>query len=144
MLEVLACQTKRSAGPTAAFAATIALLLATAPASSKVIFNTIDPVAVVADDGQHLVVTGPLSCTPGERAYLRVTVTQRETGAVAEGNTTVRCTGNSGQGEVDATVRGRAPFLPGPATAVASARTRAHHDVTDSHQWLVNIMLVAE
>jgi hypothetical protein len=47
--------------------------------------NTIDPVAIVADNGRHLIVTGPIECTHGERVELRVTVTQRETGAVAEG-----------------------------------------------------------
>ena len=48
--------------------------------------NTIDPVAVVAGAGRHLIVTGPIRCDQTERTYLRVTVTQRETGAVAEGN----------------------------------------------------------
>jgi hypothetical protein len=47
--------------------------------------NTIDPVAVGADHGQHILVTGPIACTAGERAQLRVTVTQRATGAIAEG-----------------------------------------------------------
>lgn len=33
--------------------------------------------AYVTDRGRHLIVTGPIECTEGERAYLRLTVTQR-------------------------------------------------------------------
>ena len=53
-------------------------------AFSKVIGNTIDGVAVVTDHGRHIIATGPLTCTHGERAFLRVTVTQRTTGAMAK------------------------------------------------------------
>jgi hypothetical protein len=135
-------QVRRIGVSVVAYVAVIAVL--TEPAAARIVINTIDPVAAVTDDGRHVVVTGPLTCTPGERAFLHVTVTQRETGAIAEGNTTVRCTGNSGQWEAHVTVRVGAAFQQGPATAVASARTRTHNEVTDSHQWLVNIMLVAE
>jgi hypothetical protein len=126
------------------FVYAVVIAVPTEPAVAKIMTNTIDPVAAVGDDSRHVVVTGPLTCTPGERAYLHVTVTQRETGAIAEGNTLVRCTGNTGQWEAHPTVRGAAVFQQGPATAVATARTRAHNQVTDSHQWLVEIMLVAE
>jgi hypothetical protein len=122
----------------------MAALLAASSAYARVVFNTIDPVAAVADDGRHVIVTGPLTCTSGERAYLQVTVTQRETGAIAQGSTLIRCTGNVLEWEAHATVRGAAVFQPGPATAVAAARTTAHRQVTDAHQWLVNIMLVAD
>ena len=65
-------------------------------AFAKIILNTIDPVAVVTDHGRHLMVTlvrnSPLDCTPTERAKVRVTVTQRTTGAVAQGRTTIACT----------------------------------------------------
>ena len=71
-------------------------------------------------------------------------MTQRETGAIAEGNMLVRCTGNTLRWEAHATVRGAQSFQQGPATAVASARTRTHDEATDAHQWLVNIMLVGE
>jgi catalase (peroxidase I) len=99
---------------------------------------------LVTDGGRHIVITGPLSCTAGERAFLRVTVTQRETGAIAEGHTLVRCSGDIRQWEVHATVRGAAVFQQGLATAAALARTSAHGDISDSHQWLVNITLVAD
>ena len=122
----------------------VVLALAAPTASGRVAYNTIDASALVADDDRHLVVTGPLACTAGERAYLRVTVTQRETGAIAEGNTLVLCTGDVRQWEVHATVQGAETLQQGSATAVASARTTTHGDTTDSHQWLVNITLVAE
>jgi hypothetical protein len=62
-------------------------------AFARILVNTIDPVAIVAGAGRHLIVTGPIECTQGERAELRVTVNQRETGAVAEGYGFVTCTG---------------------------------------------------
>src|ERR671923_983733 len=65
-------------------------------------FNTIDPVAIVTDNGRHLIVTGPVVCTAGETAYLRVTVTQRPTGAVAQGLTRLTGTGASQQWEIHA------------------------------------------
>jgi hypothetical protein len=106
--------------------------------------NTIDPVAIVTDDGRHLVVTGPIACTASERAYVRVTVTQRATGAVAEGHTLLTCTGDTQQWEVHAATQGKETFQEGAATAVALGRTTDRGDTTDAHQWLVDITLVGE
>ena len=50
---------------------------------AKIAKNTIDPVAGVTDNGRHIIATGPIECTEGEKLSLRVTVTQRLTGAVA-------------------------------------------------------------
>jgi len=36
-----------------------------------VILNTMDPVALVGDRGRHVVVTGPLACTPAMWPRLR-------------------------------------------------------------------------
>jgi hypothetical protein len=116
----------------------------TTPAFARVVANTIDPVAIVTDDGRHLVVTGPIECTAGERAYLRVTVTQRATGALAEGRTLITCTGDTQQWKVHASTQGNETFQEGPATAVASGRTLARGEATDAHQWLVDITLVGE
>lgn len=66
-------------------------------AFAGVSLNTVDPVALVTDNGRHIIATGPVGCTERERAYLRVTVTQRATGAVAEGYTRLTCTGNTQQ-----------------------------------------------
>jgi hypothetical protein len=106
--------------------------------------NTIDPVAIVTDNGRHLIVRGPVVCTAGETAYLRVTVTQRPTGAVAQGLTRLTCTGASQQWEIHAVTGGKETFQEGPATAVALGRTTLRGNTTDAHQWLVEITLEEE
>ena len=111
-------------------------------AFARITANTIDLVAIVTDNGRHIIVTGPISCTEGERAYLRVTVTQRSTGAVAEGRTLITCTENTQQWEAHASIQGEETFEEGPATAVAVAHTTGGGETTDAHQWLVNITLV--
>lgn len=113
-------------------------------AFARIAANTIDPVAIVTDNGRHIVATGPIGCTAGEKAYLHVTVTQRSTGAVAEGTTRIFCTGDTQQWEVHAATRGDAIFEEGSATAVALARTTDYSGTTDAHQWLVNITLAGE
>src|SRR5919108_4521851 len=104
-------------------------------------FNTIDPVAIVTDNGRHILVTGPIVCTASERASLRVTVTQRTTGAVAEGRTLITCTGDPQHWEVHASTQGNETFQAGSATAVALGHTTTRGDTTDAHQWLVDITL---
>ena len=113
-------------------------------AFARVVSNTIDPVAIVAGGGRHLIVTGPIECTRGERVELRVTVTQRTTGAVAEGYAIFNCAGVSEQWEVHAVTHGKAIFEEGPAIAVAVATTSSRRETTDAHQWLVDITLVEE
>ncbi len=110
--------------------------------------NTIDPLAIVTDGGRQLIVTGPQACNAPERSILRVTVTQRSTGAIAEGRTRLLCTGftpdDTQPWEVHATTQGAEIFEEGPATAVAVSRTILRRETTDAHQWLVDITLVAE
>jgi len=113
-------------------------------AFARIVINTIDPVAIVADNGRHIIVTGPIRCDQEERADLRVTVTQRDTGAVAEGSTIFTCTVETQQWEVHAVTHGKATFEEGPATAVAVASTSSRRQTTDAHQWLVAITLVGE
>jgi len=114
-------------------------------AFARIGINTISPVGIVADKGRHVTVTGPLWLTEaGETAHLRVTVTQRSTGALAEGSVLLTGNGQTNQWEVAAVVEGRATFEPGPSTAVAVARTTVGGRATDAHQWLVNITLLKE
>jgi hypothetical protein len=113
-------------------------------AFARIVSNTIDPLATVTDHGRLVIATGPVTCTRGEQTFLRVTVTQRATGAVAEGRSRVVCTGNSQHWEVHAATQGKATFDEGPAVAVAIARTADRGEITDAHQWLVNITLVGE
>ena len=46
---------------------------------------TINPLAIVTDNGRHLIVSGPVVCTESETVELRVQVTQRAMRVVAEG-----------------------------------------------------------
>lgn len=122
----------------------LAALVSFAPVLlARITLNTIDAQAIVTNNGRHLVVTGPIQGdTAGERLYLRVTITQRTTGAMAEGVAVFTLTGELQQWQVAATTDGKATFEPGPATAVAIARTALGGNTSDAHQWLVNVTLV--
>ncbi|MEO6408327.1 MAG: hypothetical protein ABIO45_06185 [Burkholderiaceae bacterium] len=143
-MSVLLPRMRFERGALAATVITLAVLFAAASAVAKISLNTIDAGAVMSDDGRHLVVTGPIACTAGERAHQRVIVTQRATGALAEGQTLVVCTGHLQQWEIHAAIQGRQTFQLGSATAVAAARTSERGETTDAHQWLVGITLVAQ
>jgi hypothetical protein len=119
-------------------------LFVTSVALARIARNTIDPIAVLTDDGRHVILTGPVECTTGERLHTRLTLSQRSTGAVAEGRTFDTCTGAPQQWEVDASVQGKARFEAGAAVAVAVGRTVHRGRVTDAHQWLVDVTLVEE
>ncbi len=114
-------------------------LVAAVGMAPKLAANTIDPVATLTHHGNRVVLTGPIRCTQTERVDLRVIITQRTTGAIAEGQ--LRFTGSiiEQQWEVVAHVRGEADFESGPATATAIAVTTRHGEATDAHQWLVSV-----
>jgi hypothetical protein len=109
------------------------------PIFAGVALNTIDPVAYRTESGRRVVVTGPIVCTAGEGVKLRVTVTQRSTGAVGQGHTRFTCTGALQQREVWVAHDKKAAFADGVATAVAFARTTAQGTPMDAHQWLVEV-----
>ena len=113
-------------------------------ALARITMNTIEPVSIVADQGRKVIVTGPIAVTEGERTELRVTVTQRSTGAIAEAVLFFSGTGQTNQWEVTAITEGRAAFEAGPATVVGLARNLVQGRATDAHQWLVNVTLVNE
>ena len=123
---------------------TVAGLFVARTAFARIAYNTIDPVGIVADKGRQVALTGPIAVTAGERTELRVTVTQRSTGAVAEGIIFFTGTGQTNQWEVTVVAEGRAAFEAGPATAVGLARSSVPGQATDAHQWLVNVTLVKE
>jgi hypothetical protein len=103
--------------------------------------NTIDPLVLLSEDGRHLVVTGPITCPVDDRVRIRVTITQRTTGAIAEGITHVVCTGEPQEWVAELAAHGKEVFLPGAATAVAFGRTTNPVESPDAHQWLVNVEL---
>ena len=128
----------------AAILLTLSAVFVARTAFARTAANTIDPVGIVADKGRQVTVAGPLGATAGDRVELRVTVTQRSTGAMAEGRAFLTATGALQRWEVEAAAEGGATFEAGPATAVAFARTTVDGKATDSHQWLVNITLLRE
>ena len=111
-------------------------------ASAGVQTNTIDPAAVISESGRHVLLTGPIACTVGQRADIQLTLTQRATGATASGRMHFTCTGYLQQWEVRAEVQGRERFEPGAAAAVALGTTSKQGKADDAHQWLVLITLV--
>jgi len=108
---------------------------------NKIARNTIDPTGAVSGKGDHVTVTGPIACTAGELAELRATVTQRTTGAVAEGRGRITCTGSDQTWKLRLEKKGGESFQEGEATAVAIAVTFDEGKATDAQQWLVTVSL---
>ena len=113
-------------------------------ADARISRNTIDPTAKLTSNGRSIVVTGPIQCSETQPTYLRVTVSQRTTGAVAGGIANITCTTDEQQWEVRITTQGNAVFEEGEALAVALAKSTVHGSPDDAHQWLVPITLVKE
>jgi hypothetical protein len=103
--------------------------------------NTINPIATLDSGGNRVALSGPFTCSQVEWVAFRVTVTQRTTGAIAEGYALRLGSTTSQQWQVLATTRGDAAFEPGPAVAVAVAVSTLHGEATDAHQWLVPVTL---
>jgi len=117
--------------------------LASGLAVAKIMTNTINPVATLTDDGRQVVLTGPIACDGNQPADLRLTVTQRSTGAMAEGTGRIECTPGVKLWEVRAATQGKARFAEGSATAVGLAITSTGRgDADDAHQWLVPVIVV--
>ena len=123
----------------------LAGFLASGFAVGRIVKNTINPVATLTDDGRHVVLTGPIQCDDHQPADLRLTVTQRATGAVAEGTGRIDCTPGVQPWEVRAAVQGKARFAEGPAIAVGLAVTSTGRgDADDAHQWKVEVIVAKE
>jgi hypothetical protein len=118
------------------------LVLTMAPAITGTSDQTINRTATITSDGRHVLVSGPVSCTEGEKISIEVTLTQRSTGAVAEGVWQGSCTGERQQWSLKATTEGKNTFEEGSAEAVALGITKDHGEVTDAHQWFRSIRLV--
>ena len=121
-----------------------AVSIAGAASARKLAANTINPTAALHAGGNRITLTGPFTCTQVEWVAFRVTITQRTTGAMAEGYALRLGSTTSQQWQVLATTRGGATFEPGPATAVAVAVSTLHGETTDAHQWLVPVTLQAQ
>jgi hypothetical protein len=136
---------KRNALALSAVLLAIASSMTLAPGLfAKIITNTIDPVLALSADGRHVTVTGPITCSETQPLDLSVTVTQRTTGAIAQGHTRTFCNAEQRQWQVEAWARGNETFEEGAATVTAVALTSTGHTVDDAHQWLVDVTLTGE
>jgi hypothetical protein len=116
-------------------------------AFARIAYNTIDATATLSPNGRHIRLAGPISCDQTQPVFMRVTVTQRSTGAVAEGYAYFTGTVFPQQWQVHAHAIGPTAFVPGPATAVGLARSSTSPGLggpDDAHQWLVNVTLVEQ
>jgi hypothetical protein len=101
-----------------------------------------DPTAEISKNGYVIRATGPVTCDVGERFSLRLTITQAQTAAYAEGRTRAQCTGAELQWQVRAISLLRTPFAEGTAQACALGITRSDGRPTDADQWCVDVTLV--
>ena len=85
--------------------------------------------------GGHVQIGGHVVCAEGAVADLRVTITQRGTGAVAEGRTRIACTGDETGWEIQGATVGRGAFTAGPATACGLLEITGENDPPDAFQW---------
>ncbi len=106
--------------------------------------NDVQTVTFVDDNFHKLRVTGHIICDAGGTAHFRVTITQRTTGAVAEGVASIACTGEMQEWKVLARVKGQQGFEEGPVTVVYFTRTREGKEIGDAHQWLTVLTLTRE
>jgi hypothetical protein len=113
----------------------ISVLLLAQTTSAAMFRNTINPDVTVNGAGHILSVRGPIGCDDGELLRLRITVTQATTGALAQGYTSLNCTGDDLEWSLKAVTYGAARFEEGPAQACALGLTRLGNSVTDIRQW---------
>jgi alpha-beta hydrolase superfamily lysophospholipase len=125
-----------------ALALVIAMLGGADAASAFISANTIDEHATYTRDGARVRVTGPIGCTREERIAIRVTVTQRATGARARKTWTSRCTGELQHWQVRARARHGKRFQTGKGRVCAVAQTRNSSRVTDARKWCERVTVV--
>ena len=85
--------------------------------------------------GGHVQISGHAACVEGAVADLEVTISQRGTGAIAEGATRVACGGDEVPWDVQASTVGRGALSAGPATACGLIRITSERDPPDTVQW---------
>ena len=110
----------------------------TTTAFGRILLTTNDVVSVAFDNNRQLIVSGHTTCDAKETVIVRVTVTQRSTGALAEGDISLTATGEVQEFVVRARTLGKENFEEGPVTVVYLIHTSYRGDSTDCHQWLVS------
>ena len=115
----------------------IALLgLAATTAVADVDEGVFDDDGFVSSDGRHVTTQVSIECDEGERYFVRLTVTQDDTGALAQVRQPGECTGAEEDLVLSAPARGRAVFDVNDETeACALVRTRMQSEITDAEQF---------
>jgi pimeloyl-ACP methyl ester carboxylesterase len=121
----------------------VVLLSGAEAASAFIAANTIDEHAAYKKHGRLLRVSGPISCTSGERISIRVTVRQPATAARARERWKGRCTGKVQHGQVRARARRGTRFENGSGRVCAAANTRTGPRVTDRRRWCERVNVSA-
>jgi hypothetical protein len=125
-----------------AVAVLVATALMAAPADARMVVQ-FDTQAALLQSGRLLRVKGPVGCSRTERMAIRVTVTQRAAGAVAEGWWRGLCRVRRATWTArEVGIQGRQVFRAGRAQACALGTTRRAGRVTEAHQWCETIRLV--
>ena len=111
-------------------------------ADGSVRFRGFDSILAVSNNGRRIFVTGKLNCTAGDRVQVLARLTQRTTGAVAEGTWKGECTGHLQVWDTEAVSRSEAKFENGASEAVAFGVDSVDGKATDVLQWLDDVTLV--
>jgi hypothetical protein len=126
--------------------AVTATLLVTSQVFGGTYLNTIEPVATM--NGRHLQVTIIYGCTQTQSVTLRVTATQRNVGAVAQGWRTTTCGQAVEHIPVNLTTFGVNRFIPTLDASqdqvveiCALGLTSINGQTDDSHQWCKEVTL---
>ena len=117
-------------------AAVVALLAFGSVASADVEEGWFDDDGFVSSDGRHVATQVSLECDEGEKYFVRLTITQDDTGALAQVRRPGECTGDEEDLVLSAPAHGKAVFDAGDDTeACALVRTKVKSEVTDAEQF---------
>ena len=105
-------------------------------------FRGFDSMLAVSDNGHRVFVTGKVNCTAGQKVQILARLTQRSTGALAEGSWKGECTGHLQVWQTEAVSRGEAKFENGASEAVAFGVSSENGKTTDVLQWLDDVTVV--
>jgi hypothetical protein len=124
----------------------VAAAWATEPASARIQpqKTVIDVEARLDTKPKILSLTGRIGCDGCEGYTVGVTVTQRRSGALAQGGVICKCPGSASTWLVRARIRGDGRLVEGPARACAWAISRGEGGrPTDALQWCRTVRVVA-
>lgn len=102
-----------------------------------------DRSGTIAADGGAVTVSGPIRCPAGYTVRLRATVSERATGAVAEGFWSKNCTGASQHWNLTAKVTDGVSLKAGGACGGGLAIIRRHGKAVSTRQWIGELSLTA-